>query len=64
MSSGKYVRIKRMSIGTLILDPANHKERRPAYFAYLGLLTIQDGDDATILDAAGADGASDVDPLP
>jgi hypothetical protein len=30
----------------------------------LGLLTIQDGDDATILDAAGADGASDVDPLP
>jgi hypothetical protein len=28
---------------------------------FLGLLTIRDGDDASILDAAGADGPSDAD---
>jgi hypothetical protein len=39
----------------------NNRGKRSAYFAYLGLLTIRDGDDATILDAASADGAIDVD---
>jgi hypothetical protein len=40
---------------------ARFLELRSAYFADLGLLTIRDRDDASVLDASSARGADDAD---